>query len=195
MKFYDWRMECIRAGQGFHMDVGALSTPITGGGNGTVIDQDQPEGIVSCSSGCIIPIRIHIVCQVPIIAADSNETEIVIAVDKAAAAAGAAGIAGATAETPVNMLTGASATTGCACYSASTADWTNPTLGMELGHAVRIADIGGTAASQAWGDLSLLYEPLTPPILKAPCAIYLYWGGTVATTGFAQVEWIELADV
>ena len=192
MKFYDWRMDAIRAGNGYHMDVGAFSTPIQGGGAGTVLVQAEPEGIVSCVAGTvIIPIRIHVVCQVPIIAADSDESEILIAVDKAAALAGSGT---ATAETPVNMHTGSSNTSLCTCKSATTGAWTSPTLGMELGHAVRVADIGGTAASQAWGELSLLYEPITPPILVGPCAIYIYWGGTVATTGFAQVEWIELAS-
>jgi hypothetical protein len=135
-----------------------------------------------------------VTCQTPLIAADSNESEILIAVDKALAAAGATGIAGATAETAVNMHTGSSNTSSASCYSASTANWTNPTLGMELGHAVKVGDVQGTAANALWGDLTLLYEPLTPPILTGPCAIYIYWGGTVATTGFAQVEWIELAD-
>ena len=197
MKFYDWKMDAIKGGHGFHMDVGAFSSPKTGGGAVTVLDQDRPEGIVSAAAGTvIIPIRIHVVCQVPLIAADSNETEILIAADVAAAAAGATGIAGATAETPVNMHTGSSSTTACSCYSASTANWTNPTLGMELGHAVRVADIilTGTAANALWSEMSLLYEPITPPILTGPCAIYIYWGGTVATTGFAQVEWIELTD-
>jgi hypothetical protein len=195
MKFYDWRMDAIRAGKGFHVSVGAFSTPITGGGNGTVLDQDRPEGIISVAAGYVlIPIRIHVVCQTPLIALDSDESEILIAVDKAAAASGATGIAGATAETAINMHTGSSKTSNASCYSASTANWTNPTLGLELAHAVRVGDVQGTAANALWGELSLLYEPQTPPILTGPCAIYVYWGGTVATTGFAQIEWIELAD-
>ncbi len=91
------------------------------------------------------------------------------------------------------MHTGSSNTSGCSCYSASTADWTSPTLGMELAHASTKADLA-TAAAQIWTKLELLYEPITPPILVGPCAIYIYWGGTVATTGFAQIEWIELTD-
>jgi len=188
-------MDAIRAGNGYHVDIGAFSTPITGGGAGTVLDQDRPEGIISTAAGrVIIPIRIHVVCQMPLLAADSEESEILIAVDKAAAAAGATGIAGATAETAINMHTGSSNTSACSCYSASTANWTNPTLGLELAHAVKVGDVQGTAANGMWTGLELLYEPLTPPILTGACAIYIYWGGTVATTGFAQVEWIELAD-
>jgi hypothetical protein len=193
MNFYDWRQNAIKAGRGFHVDVGAFSTPIIGGGNGTDIDQDQPEAIISCASGVIIPIRIHVACELPVITTDEDISEILIATDVAAAAAGATGIAGATAETPVNMHTGSSNTSGCSCYSASTGDWTNPTLGLELAHATTKADLA-TAAAQIWTKLDLLYEPITPPILVAPCAIYIYWGGTVATYGFAQIEWIELSD-
>jgi len=189
-------MESIKAGNGYHVDIGAFSTPIIGGGgaNGTVIDQDQPEGIISTAAGkVIIPIRIHVVCELPVITTDEDVSEILIAVDKAAAAAGAVGIAGATAETPVNMHTGSSNTSACSCYSGSAADWTNPTLGLELAHATTKADLG-SAVGQIWTKLDLLYEPITPPILVGPCAIYIYWGGTVATYGFAQVEWIELAS-
>ena len=56
---------------------------------------------------------------------------------------------------------------------------------------ISTTDIGGTAASQAWGDLRCLYEPLSPLILDGPCMLLVYWGGTVATTGFAQIEWLE----
>jgi len=192
MKFYDWRMESIKAGNGYHVDVGAFSTPIVGGGDGTILDQDQPEAIISCPAGkVIIPIRIHVVCQTPLIAADGNESEILIAVNKAAVPVS---FGTGTAETPINMHTGSLNISGCTCQSATTADATNPTLGLELAHAVRIGDVQGTAANALWGELSLLYEPITPPILTGPCAIYIYWGGTVATTGFAQIEWIELTD-
>jgi len=195
MKFYDWKMDAIRGGYAYHVDVGAFSTGKTGGGTGTIIDQDQPEAIISCADGTsIIPIRISVACHTPLIAADSNEVEILIAADKAAAAAGTTGIAGATAETAVNMHTGSGNTTACSCYSASTANWTNPTLGMELARIVKTADVQGTAANALWGDLTLLYEPMAPPILTGPCAIYVYWGGTVAVLGFAQIEWIEIAD-
>ena len=195
MKFYNWKQDAVRAGNAYHIDVGAFSTGVTGGGNGTIIDQDQPEAIVSCPSGyVIIPTRIHVACQTPLIAADADETEIVIAADVAAAAAGTTGIAGATAETAVNMHSRSSSSSACSCYSASEANWTNPTLGMELAHAVKTGDVQGTAGNALWGDLSLLYEPESPPILSGPCAIYVYWGGTVATPGFAQIEWIELKD-
>lgn len=191
MKFYDWKMDAIRDGRGFHVDVGALSTPITGGGNGDVVDQDQPEAVISVPNGtCIIPIRLAVVCQTPLIASDSDESEIVVAVDIAAAAAGGTK----TSETALKMNVGHSRTSECTCTSAYTANMTNPTLGMELAHAVKVGDVQGTAANALWGDLSLLYEPKSPPILNGPCALYVYWGGTVATTGFAQIEWLEYPE-
>ena len=191
-KFYDWRMDKVLGGQGYHVDVGAFSTPIQGGGAGTVILIDEPEGVISCPTGTvIIPIRIHVVCQVPLLAADSEESEILIAVDKSAAIAGSGT---ATAETAINMHTGSSNTSLCTCVSATTGAYTDPTLGLELGHAVLLGDFHGTPANAMWTPLTLLYEPLTPPILVGPCAIYIYWGGTVAVTGFARIEWIELTS-
>ena len=43
MKFYNWKQDAVQGGLGYHMDIGAFSTGVTGGGNGTTIDQDQPE--------------------------------------------------------------------------------------------------------------------------------------------------------
>ena len=191
MRFYDWKMDAIKDGRGYHMDIGAFSTGVTGGGNGTVMDQDQPEGIVSVPTGTsIIPIRIDVTIQVPLLVADSEENEILAAVDVAAEAAGTTGIAGATAETPVNMKKGHTNTSLCSCYSASEANWTNPTLGMELIRTTITGDVQSTAGVM-WTPHKLLFIPTFPPILDGPCALYIYWGGTVAQTGFAQIEWLE----
>jgi len=62
---------------------------------------------------------------------------------------------------------------------------------MELARTVLTGDVQGTAANALWGKLDLLYEPLTSPIITGPAMLLVYWGGTVATTGFAQIEWIE----
>lgn len=189
----DWRMAMVARGLGYHVDVGAFSTPIVGGGNGTVLDQDQPEFGISVASGyAIVPIRVHVVCQTPLIAADSDESEIVLAWDKAAAWAGDGTV---TTETALNMRGGAAANpSGVTIFSAATANITNPTLGYELAHAVRVGDVQGVAANALWGDLSLLYEPTTPPILVGPCCLYGYWGGTVATSGFAQIDFLAFAS-
>lgn len=191
--FGDWLHAFIARGYGWHVTIGAFSTGITGGGAGTVLDLDQPEGVISVPSGTtLIPIRISAQCHVPLLATDADESEILVAVDRAAAWA-ADGTS--TAETAFNMRS--DITSGCeaSCASAFTADMTattgaDPVLGMELARACVTGDVQGTAANGMWTPLSLLYEPVRPPFLIGPCAIYLYWGGTVATPGYAQAQFL-----
>jgi len=190
MKFYDWKMDAIADGRGFHVTIGSTSTPITGGGEGTTITVNEPEGLISVPDGTsILPIRVDVQCQVPLIAADSNETEIVIGSDKDAAwdTTGTS-----TEETAVNMRTTHTATSLCSCESAFTgAITTTPALDYELARAVKVANLYSTNDTSLWADLRCLYEPLSPLILDGPCMLLVYWGGTVATTGFAQIEWLE----
>lgn len=187
----DWRMALVARGYGWHFDVGAFSTPIQGGGAGTVFDQDQPEFGISVPSGyTLIPLRIHVACQVPISAADSDETEILLAVDRAAAYAGDGTV---TTETPINMRTSTASGCPATVFSAATGNITNPTLGYELAHAVKVVDYIGTPANGLLSDLVLLYEPLNPPFIVGPACLYGYWGGTVATTGFANCDFLVIA--
>jgi hypothetical protein len=39
----------------------------------------------------------------------------------------------------------------------------------------------------------LLYEPETAPLIVGPASLIGYWGGTVATPGFAEIQWVEFA--
>jgi hypothetical protein len=186
----DWLAALVARGFGWHFDVGAFSTPITGGGNGTVLDQDQPEFGISIPTGyACIPLRLAVACQTPLMAADNDESEILIAVDRAAKWAADGTV---TAETPTNMRTDQTGACPLSCFSAATANITNPTLGIELAHAVKVGDVQGTAANALWGDLALVYEPARPPMIVGPAAIYGYWGGTVATSGFANLDFIAL---
>ncbi len=191
----DWKQSLIMEGRGFVVNVGAFSTPITGGGNGTVLDLDQPELVISVPSGtAILPIRVHVQAQTPLLAADSDESEILVAVDRTAAynndGTG-------TAETAFNLRTDNPRTSNCTIVSAFTADMTattgaDPVLGIELAHSVIVGDVQGTAATALWTKHDLLYEPLTVPIIMGPAMLICYWGGTVATTGFAEAAWLEL---
>ncbi len=186
----DWRQSLISRGFGWHADSGAFSTPGAGGGTAAVIDQDRPNMLISIPANyCLLPSRIHVCAQIPISAADSDESEILIAADVAAAAAGIG--AATTALTPVNMRSDLG-TAGCPAtvYKTLSANITNPTLGMELGHAVKVVDYVGTPASAMFTDLALLYEPMRPPMLVGPCAIYVYHGGTAATTGFINADFL-----
>jgi len=185
-----WQQALINAGYGMHATIGAFSTPITGGGAGTVIDQDQPEGIISVPSGsAIIPVRFHVQCHVPLLATDADEAEILIAVDRAAAWAGDGTV---TTETVSNLRTSNPIASVCSVASAATANITNPTLGIELAAARITGDVQGTAATTMWTGLELVYEPKYAPVIVGPAAVYVYWGGTVAVPGFAQLQWIEL---
>ena len=114
----------IMEGRGYHITIGAFSTGITGGGAGTILDQDQPEGIISVPSGTSIrPVRISVQCHVPLLATDADEAEILVAVDRAAAWAADGTV---TTETAFNLRTDNPRTTNCSAASAATANITNP---------------------------------------------------------------------
>ena len=185
---FDWKQRAVLQGRGFHVDVGAFSTPIVGGGNGTVIDIDQPEGLISVPSGTsIIPVRVSVQVQPGLAATDLDENEILVGVDiaKAFDASGTS-----TSETALKMYLG-QGTSLCTCASAFTGDCTAPVIGMELARKVETMDLLGTPAN-GWGHiLDLVYEPNCPPVLVGPCCLVVYFGGTVAVSGFAQIEWLE----
>lgn len=186
----DWYANLVMRGLAWHVSIGAFSTPIAGGGAAAIIDLDQPRGLISVPRGtCLVPLRVHVQCQVPLLATDSDESEIVIAVDRANAWARDGTR---TDEDAFNMRT--DIVGGCPCLAASafSADTTDPVLDVELAHAVIIGDVQGVAATAFWNPLELLYEPRRPPFIVGPAMLLLYWGGTVATTGFAQVQFAAI---
>jgi hypothetical protein len=124
-------------------------------------------------------------------AADSDESEIVVVVDRTQLADTTA--ASGTVETPLNMRSDKVGGCPCPVLSAVTVNLVpDPVKSMELAHAVAVGDVQGTAATALWGQLSLNYEPLRPPFIVGPAGFYLYWGGTVATSGFAAVEFLAV---
>jgi hypothetical protein len=177
-------------GKVFTVNIGALSTPIAG--DGTILDQDRPVGLISIPTGYAIMLnRVSAQCQTPLIATDADESEILLAVDRSAAWDGTGT---ATAETAIPLRTDNKRVSACTCKSAFTADITTvPVLGIELARKVITADIllASTPTNALWGKLALDYEPMVKPIIVGPAMVCLYWGGTVATTGFAQIEWAE----
>lgn len=185
---FDWKQRAVLQGRGFHVDVGAFSTPIVG--DTTIIDLDRPVGAISVPTGTtMIPIRIHAQCQTPLLATDADEAEILFGVDIAAANTFAETTH--VDETILKMYLG-KGTSLCDAISAQTANMTvAPVIGMELARAVVTGDMNGTPANALWGRLDLLYEPKVSPVLVGPCALYIYWGGTVQVSGFAQIEWLE----
>lgn len=181
----------IRAGYGFHATVGAFSTPITGGGAGTILDADQPEFVISVPTGsAVVPVRFSIQAQIPLLATDADECEILVGVDRTQAWDS---VGTSTSKTVFNMRTDNPVSTVTTVASAFTGNMTAaPTLGIELARAVVTGDVQGTPATALWTPLALNYEPAHPPVIVGPAMIVGYWGGTVATTGFAQLQWVEL---
>lgn len=187
----DWKQALVLEGRAYAAKAGAFSTPVDGGGATAVISLVRPRVALSIPSGTtIIPLRVAVQCQTPLLAADNEEIEILLGIDRTQA--NAAGTS--TAVTKFNLRTDNAYSSLCTVTAVHTADLaTSPVLGIELARKVKVGDVQGTAATTMWTDLDLLY-PLVgqhAPVIVGPASLLVYWGGTVATTGFAQVEWAE----
>lgn len=191
----------LAEGRLFEMTVGTVTAGgdvslITGGGNGTTIDQDQPEFGVSVPNGTIlVPVQIDIACQVDL-DADAEVGNIVVTYDAAAAYAGDGTV---TSETPLNMLSGGGQTTVATAFSAATGDITDPTVSGVLAYkTVRAALFADTTASNSSNavslDLNWSAKRDVPVFIQGPGAFYGYWGGTAAVTGLARVVWAEVPE-
>lgn len=186
----DWRQALIARGFGWHFDVGAFDTGITGGGAGTVLDLDQPEFGISVPSGyTLIPHEFRIAARPGLQTTDSHVNDILIAADRTAAWAGDGTV---TTETPLNLKSSISSGCPASCFSAATADITDPVLGIELARATKLTDVQGTAATVNLQELKLDYEPQNPPFIVGPGAIYGYWGGSIAVVGFASLSFLVI---
>ena len=193
--------ELIAKGYGRTMTVGGFSTGIVGGGAGTVLDLDQPEFVVGVPAGFAIrPFRVEIVVNGGLGTTDLDETEALLAVDTEAVCQ-LLSAETCTIENPKNMRTDILQGSICRTASAFSADMetinrvgtsADPVLGMELARIVEHFDAAGTAATVAYRQTKLLYDPDYPPFLVGPSTLIGYWGGTRATIdGFAIVCWVE----
>jgi len=188
----DWRQAMIARGYGWNVTVGTLSTGIVGGGAGTVLDLDQPEFILGVPANyALIPLDFHIQVNPGIQTTDSHVTEALIAVDRTQTFDSTGTF---TAETPLNLRTNNS--TGCpiVCGSAFTADTTDPVLSFELMRNEALTDVQGTAATVNLYQFRLDYEPKNPPIIIGPAMVVGYWGGSIAATGYAQLNFLAFAS-
>jgi len=186
------------------MTVGAFSTGITGGGNGTVLDLDQPEFVVGVPAGTWIK-PFYADCGVLIAEATTalDEAEILVAADVLGYWATEPTPTGAavthTPESPVNMRTNLGRGSACHCGSAFVVDMVtmnlvgteaDPVLDMELARVPMMTNFrDDTGANDT--ILRLVYQPSHPPLLVGPATLLGYWGGTRALTGFAVVQWVE----
>lgn len=182
-----WLQAQVARGFGWVVQVGDLTTPIQGGGALTVIDANQPEVVVDVPAGTTMrPIRIAVDAETPLIVTDDDESEILIVVDRANVSGAVA--SNGTVETVFNMRTDIVGGSPLSVVSAITSDLnSDPAISAELQRANVVADLAGTPVTSLWGSLKLLYEPRIPPYIVGPATLVIYWGGTVATSAYAQL--------
>ncbi len=182
-----WMDSMVARGLAWQTNVGDLTTPIAGGGDTAIIDIDQPRLAIGVPAGlCMRPLRISVHCEPPLIAADNDEMEILIAVDRATFLPTDGTFV---TEVPTNMRTDNVGGCPLTVNSLYSANMTAPTLAIELDRAIKVVDIVGAGATSAfWADLELVYEPERPPYIVGPATLYVYFGGTVATSGFISAS-------
>ena len=178
----------IAAGYGFHVTVGALTTPIVGGGAGTILVIATPELIVSVPSGtAIMPFRVNVEAEAPA-DTDGDVQEIVLAVERTAALTSGGT---STTETIFNLRTDNPIPSVCSVYSAVTVTVVpTPVHGIELHRAQVVTNLLTAGITQ--GKFRMDYEPKHPPIIVGPASVSLMWGGTVAMSAFARFQWVEM---
>lgn len=189
----DWMQAAIFAGQGYMINEGALVTGQTGGGQGTAITLGEPEALVSVPNGVsIMPIRIGVAVHPGAYTAQGNEVEILVAVDQDKADAPASG----TCDTfsIYNLNTKCGLTSACDARGGCSGAITTPVNDLELAHFVTTADLDGTAVNMLVNPVNLVYEPDTPILINGPAMLLVYFGGTIATSGFINLQWLEFKE-
>lgn len=189
-----WVDALVLEGRCFTFTVGTLSTAITGGGNGTVLDLDQPEFLISVPAGTVIrPLKIAVQTNCPAAITDNDISQILVCIDRASAwnADGTY-----TAETAYNMRTDNPRLCSCSCASAFTADML-ASSGSDTVHHIDLVRKECKAEVAANGEVvynfDLDYEPKVAPFIVGPALVTGYWGGTAAVTGYAQIVFAEWA--
>lgn len=180
----DWRQKLLLAGKLWRISVGAFvadaePTQVTGGGDGTTLEIEQPEILVGVDAGYYLMMVSLQVSLQSLADAASDDVQLLAIGDRSQAPP--TSLTG-TIETPDNLLDGASAFPGRA-YSAVTADITDPVMSDILYFQQEMAT--GVAVDHV--RFNVIYEPATPSILAGPCQIAVCWGGTIATVGMGSI--------
>lgn len=185
----DMKDALVLAGYGYHVSVGALTTPIAGGGgDGGVPDITLSELSIAVPTGTAIRIlrgSIQVEAQAD---ADGVISEAFIAVDRATASTASSSTG--TVETAFNMRTDAPRSTACTVVSANTVAHNTAVHHLELARKQLVANIVTAGITQ--GIVDLVYEPKTSPIIVGPASVFFHWGSSAGSvSGFAQAEWLE----
>lgn len=190
----DWKSELVLAGAAFNVTVGSVASGgdvalITGGGNGTTVDSDQPELAVGTPTGYFhIPLGFEFAGQVDI-DADVEEGNVILFADTSQIIPLPIA-ASSTVETPANLLGGGPTAVSYA-QSAVTTNITAPASSMLLAYATTQAS-EVTAAGYATPDLQCHWAPAFPILLKGPCSVVACWGGTAAVVGMCSYWFAEV---
>jgi len=160
------------------------------GGAATIENLETPQICCGVDEGYfLIPMEVDLSVESLADAANDHVHMLVIADRTQTVPTSVTGIT----EVPVNMLDGAPNFPGMA-YSAISVDITDPVM-SELLQFRTVYALGTTVCNLT---ANLHYEPKTPSILKGPCSIYAFWGGTIATLGAATmvvaavpIAWME----
>ena len=190
----DWKVNLVMRGMAFNVTVGGISAGadillVTGGGDGTVIDTNQPEMLIQTPATHFhIPLSCRAAIQNDIGAADADEVSILLFADTTPAAIIAS--ATATSEVPHPLLDGGIQSVST-CFSAVTVDITSPTADMvldfETSQAAQVS-AAGTISHQ----LKMIFEPSYPIFLRGPVAVVGCWGGNQAADGLMTYCWAEV---
>ena len=191
---FPWLQALVLEGFVWQVSVGSGTTPV---GDGTTWAIARPMLSVGTPAGtAVMPLSVYVSALNQLIAADSDEIDIIVGVDRLSMVTGGA----ATEEIAFNLRTNLTTAINVigqnsrvAVRSVYTADATpTPVLGIELAHELQRGDVQGVAATALWARATLDYNPDIKPIIIGPGSLLVYWAGTAAVTAFASAVWAEL---
>lgn len=175
----DWHMRVILAGFAHRMSFGTISGAdnITMVGDGTAIELERPEAIISVDTGYLIPMSLNLGVNEDLDLED-EELDILVTADRttavsAAELAAAIAVAGA----PDNLLDGAEAFTGRA-VKVCTVDITDPVHSDVLFYKYWECIGNDPLILTDWNVSHVWKHPI---LLAGPCSILMYVGGPTPT--------------
>lgn len=186
----DWKQRLLRAGFLYRLTVGTITVNVnvlrvTGGGDATFIELEQPEIGIGVSAGYfLIPVEIKVGCYVDI-DNDDEDGNIIATTDRTQNIPSLSAITRID-EVPVNMLDGSRSFPGTAISAVET-DLTTPVVTEILDYETIKGCFSGSAATLLTTYLKMNYQPRVPSVVAGPGAIYVYWGGLAAVSAIATV--------
>jgi hypothetical protein len=190
----DWKALLAMFGKMYKVHIGAIAagsdvTQITGGGDGTVPDIEQPEIIVGVDAGyTLIPIELDGALSSDTDAPNDYMSAMLLGDRTNAPPTSVTG----TVTTPINVLDGAAAFPGRA-FTAITSDITDPVLDDLLFYRRRtqvelvLNGSSTNVTAPVVGSMDIHWEAHYPNLMAGPCSLVFWYAGTVAVTGLATM--------